>query len=41
MKFGQLIQYFKTNIKKKKKNTENEVGKLVPDDFFFFKKALY
>ena len=30
MKFGRLINY-----------TENEVWKLVPDHFLFFKKALY
>ena len=31
MKFGQLIYY----------NQRNKAGKLVPDLFFFFEKALY
>ena len=39
MKFGQLIvpreRFFFKN------HTENEAGKLVPDRFLFFKKALY
>ena len=39
MKFGQLIDpreifFFKSYA-------ENEAGKLVPDHFLFFKKALY
>ena len=40
MKFGQLI-----NIPREtflwKNYAENEAGKLVPDHFLFFKKALY
>ena len=39
MKFGQLIEYNKTNIFFKY-HVENEVGGLVPD-LLFFKKALY
>ena len=41
MKFGQLIERPKRNIFKKKNNAENEAGKLVPDRFLFFEKALY
>ena len=40
MKFGQAIEHNK-RIFKKKKNPENEAGKLVPDLFLLFKKALY
>ena len=40
MKFGQLIEYPKINILFKN-YTENEAGKLVPDRFLFFQKALY
>ena len=41
MKFGQLIERPKRNIFLKKNNAENEAGKLVPDRFLFFEKALY
>ena len=34
MKFGQEIIFFKDNA-------ENEAGRLVPDLFLFFNKALY
>ena len=40
MKFGQLIQYNKKNIFLQK-SCRNDAGKLVPDCFLFFKKALY
>ena len=40
MKFGQLIDYSKRNIFLQK-HAEIEAGRLVPDPFFFFKKALY
>ena len=40
MKFGQLIGHPKRNIFKKN-FAENDAGKLVPDRFLFFKKALY
>ena len=40
MKFGQLIEYNKINIFFKN-HAENEAGRLVPDHFLFFKKALY
>ena len=40
MNFGQLIEYFKINIFLKKLYRK-EVGKLVPDHFLLFKKALY
>ena len=40
MKFGQLLEYPKVNILFKK-YAENEGGKLVPDHFLLFKKALY
>ena len=40
MKLGQVIEYNKWNIFLKK-YTENEAGRLVPDLFLFFKKALY
>ena len=39
MKFGQLIEYPKTNIFFKY-YAENKAWKLVPDRFLFFKKAL-
>ena len=40
MKFVQLIKY---SMKKffLKMHAENEIGRLVPDLFLFFKKALY
>ena len=51
MKFGQLIEHPKRNIYKYiylyknifffENYEENEAGKLVPDHFLFFKKALY
>ena len=41
MKFGQLIQNDKRNIFFIKIHAENEAGRLVPDLFLFFKKALY
>ena len=37
MKFDQLIEYPKANSF----IAENEAGKLVPDRFLIFKKALY
>ena len=37
MKFGQLMKCNKRNILL----AENEAGKLAPDLFLFFKKALY
>ena len=40
MKFGQLIEYPKEKFFKKN-YAENEAGKLVPEHFLFFKKALY
>ena len=40
MKFGQLIEYPKRNIFFKN-YADNEAGKLVPDRFLFFKRALY
>ena len=40
MKFGQVIEYNKRNIVLKNP-VENEAGRLVPDLFLFFKKALY
>ena len=39
MKFGQLIGHLKRNILFLN-YAENEAGKLVPDRFLFFKKAL-
>ena len=40
MKFGQLIEYKKRNVFFSKiKYAENEVRRLVPDLFLFFKKA--
>ena len=39
MKFGQLLQY--NRIFFVKNYGENEVGRLVPDIFLFFEKALY
>ena len=41
MKFGQLIDYNKTNIFFFKIYAENEAGRLVPDFFLFFKYAQY
>ena len=40
MKFGQLIEHPEQNIFFKI-YAENEAGKLVPDQFLFFEKALY
>ena len=40
MKFSQLIEHPKKNISRKK-YAKNEAGKLVPDRFLIFKKALY
>ena len=40
MKFGQLIEYNKINIFLQN-HAEDETGKLVPDRFLFFKKALF
>ena len=40
MKTGQLIEYTKKKIFFRK-HVENELEKLVPDLFLFFKKALY
>ena len=40
MKFGQLIEYNKINFFFKNL-VENETGRLAPDLFLFFKKALY
>ena len=40
MKFGQLIEYSVRNIFLQN-HAENEAGRLVPDLFLFFKKALY
>ena len=40
MKFGHLIEYPKRKFLVKS-YAENEAGKLVPDCFLFFKKALY
>ena len=40
MKFGQVIEHNKIFFSKKK-NSENDAGKLVPDLFLFFKKTLY
>ena len=40
MKFGQVTQYSKINIFFKN-HGENEAGRLVPDIFLLFKKALY
>ena len=39
MKFGQLIEYNNINIFLKN-HAENEAGRVVPDLFLFFKKAL-
>ena len=41
MKLGQLIKYNVRNIFLKKSHAENETGRLVPDLFSFFKKALH
>ena len=40
MKFGQLIEYNKRHFFFKN-HAENKAGRLVPDLFLFFKKALY
>ena len=40
MNFGQLIEYIMRNIFLQK-SCRKEAGKLVPDQFLFFKKALY
>ena len=40
MKLGWLIEHPKKNIFLKN-YAENEAGKIVPDRFLFFKKALY
>ena len=40
MKFGQLVEYNK-EIFFFKNHAENRTGKLIPDRFLFFKKALY
>ena len=40
MKFGQVIVYNKRKIFFKN-HAENKAGRLVPDHFLFFKKALY
>ena len=40
MKFGQLIEYSKINIFFEN-HADNEAGRLVPDHFLSFKKALY
>ena len=40
MKLGQIIEYTKRNIFFNN-HAENEAGRLVPDLFLFFKKALY
>ena len=39
VKLGQLIQYNKRNVFFFKSYAENEVGRLVPDLFLFFKYA--
>ena len=41
MKLGQLIEYNNKNIFLFKNHTEKEAGRLIPDLFLFFKKALY
>ena len=40
MKFSQLLEYNKRNFFFKN-HAQNDVGRLVPDLFLFFKKALY
>ena len=40
MKFGQVLKYNKENIFLQKYLAENGAGRLIPDLFFFFKKAL-
>ena len=40
MKFGRLIEHPKRNIFFKN-YAENEAGKLIPDHFLVFEKALY
>ena len=39
MKLGQLIECNKINTFLSKNHAENEVGRIVPDFFLFFKKA--
>ena len=41
MKLGQLIEYNNKNIFLFKNHAEKEAGRLIPDLFLFFKKALY
>ena len=41
MKIGQVIEHNNRNIFFFKSNSENEAGRLVPELFLFFKKALY
>ena len=42
MKFGQIIEYnMSKHILQKSCRKENEAGRLVPDLFLFFEKALY
>ena len=41
MKIGQVIEHNNRNIFFFKSNSENETGRLVPELFLFFKKALY
>ena len=41
MKFGQLIDYKKKKYFFFKNHAENELWRLAPDVFLFFKQALY
>ena len=41
MTFGQVIEYNKSNVFFFKHHAENEIERLAPDLFLFFKKALY
>ena len=41
MKFGQVIEYNKTNVFLEKSWRKNEVRRLNPDLLFFLKKSLY
>ena len=41
MKVGQLMRYIPREMFLFRNYAENEAGKLVPDHFLFFKKALY
>ena len=42
MRFGQVIEYNKRiSVLQNSCRVENKVGKLVPDFFLFFEKALY